>query len=367
MIKDLLALIAELEREADQPRPLGSKDECYQREVGTKRHIIDRLKALARRLGDEQDEPQPSNLVRTLKNLQTEMHACVARPDEPPDKTWSWRIDQWVSTIDAILVGETNGPERLERLGRNDWSSSPSNHGGDSAVADHSSDSVVDAPRLGVPQDEQRGTFACPVCGVGTSHGHTDSDIYNWLDAQASRFGYRMHERQWTIRPDDGVARKIEHALKRLRDADMATFRDTPLGRYVIDALCEELPFAREREARRLGAGGPQPTACVFRSYNGEAFCGTHWVGLQHKGNHAGWLCPTAQTVFPYGTDIGTVAGGPQEKEHETRGSVSGDVRGLLEQARDFCLDVRTSDGPGSRLKNKAVALMNAIEQEIKK
>lgn len=36
---------------------------------------------------------------------------------------------------------------------------------------------------------EPQGTYACPVCGEGTPHGHTDGQFLTWLEAQASRFG----------------------------------------------------------------------------------------------------------------------------------------------------------------------------------
>ena len=36
----------------------------------------------------------------------------------------------------------------------------------------------IDYPHPGVPHSfESRGTFACPICGVETPHGHTDGEI----------------------------------------------------------------------------------------------------------------------------------------------------------------------------------------------
>lgn len=100
-----------------------------------------------------------------------------------------------------------------------------------------------------VPQQAETGTFACPVCGLASPHGHTDSDIFNWLDAQGSRFGYRLHDRNWTVRPVDGQSGRIEHAIHRLGEE---TFGATPIGRRITEILQQELPNVRAREAASI-------------------------------------------------------------------------------------------------------------------
>jgi hypothetical protein len=94
----------------------------------------------------------------------------------------------------------------------------------------------------------QEGTFACPICGTEGIHAHGDEDVFAWLDAQASRFGYRMHDKQWGLRRDYGLANRVEHCIRRLTDPDSVLFSSTQIGRYIIETLREELPFIRERE-----------------------------------------------------------------------------------------------------------------------
>lgn len=97
----------------------------------------------------------------------------------------------------------------------------------------------------------QDGTFACPVCGIETVHAHGDGDIFDWLDAQASRFGYRLVQRRWALRHDDdrdSATYRVDHCLKRIGDADFKDFAATPMGRYFIEVFRQVRRIAEQHE-----------------------------------------------------------------------------------------------------------------------
>jgi hypothetical protein len=61
------------------------------------------------------------------------------------------------------------------------------------------------------------GTSACPMCGIDKPHGHSARDVAAYIDAQASRFGYRasvFHENMVNDRHDAGtlkLLREVQH------------------------------------------------------------------------------------------------------------------------------------------------------------
>lgn len=110
------------------------------------------------------------------------------------------------------------------------------------------------------PETEE-GTFACPVCGVKCIHAHGDADIFEWLDAQASRFGYRLAQKSWGIvSADERLSGDIDHCLHRLSQDDMADMERTPMGGFIRRTLAAALPLARAHEWA-LSARSPETTA----------------------------------------------------------------------------------------------------------
>lgn len=67
-------------------------------------------------------------------------------------------------------------------------------------------------------------------------------------------------------------------------------------------------PGSLPEGVRTLIAQRDAARACVFRSHQGCAFCGTHWVNLEHAGGDTGWRCPVTGTLFDYGTPLNTTA-----------------------------------------------------------
>ncbi len=43
----------------------------------------------------------------------------------------------------------------------------------------------------------------CPLCGHNKPHAHDDDEIKSWIEAQASRFGFRAHPYREAALPDD--------------------------------------------------------------------------------------------------------------------------------------------------------------------
>lgn len=63
------------------------------------------------------------------------------------------------------------------------WWSGCCDRGTKSCKKDHSATEHV---FVAIPNS--KGTYNCPICGVGSPHSHSEDDIKLWLIAQASRF-----------------------------------------------------------------------------------------------------------------------------------------------------------------------------------
>lgn len=61
------------------------------------------------------------------------------------------------------------------------------------------------------------GTMACPVCGQDSPHAHTTKQVAAWVDAQASRFGYRAHTYLPGKPADEAVTAFVDGTLGQLR------------------------------------------------------------------------------------------------------------------------------------------------------